>query len=88
MLNHESIKLRNPNAIRPWQHVLEPICGYLILAEKLYKDGVEYNGGWNFGPNDEDFITVVEIVHLLYNTLGEQEKLEITNRDQLHEANL
>jgi CDP-glucose 4,6-dehydratase len=88
ILNLESIKLRNPYSIRPWQHVLEPLSGYLLLAEKLYKDGVEYNGGWNFGPNDEDVIPVKEMVHLLYNTLGEQRGFEITNGNQLHEANL
>ena len=50
----EPVIIRNPKAIRPWQHVLEPLSGYLILAEKLYKNQQEYAEGWNFGPNDQD----------------------------------
>ena len=50
----EPVVVRNPKATRPWQHVLEPLSGYLILAQKLYKDQEEYAGGWNFGPNDND----------------------------------
>jgi CDP-glucose 4,6-dehydratase len=52
--NGHSVVIRNPKAIRPWQHVLEPLSGYLILAQKLYKDQKEYSGGWNFGPNGQD----------------------------------
>ena len=50
----ESVVIRNPKATRPWQHVLEPLSGYLILAEKLYKNQKEYAEGWNFGPNEQD----------------------------------
>jgi CDP-glucose 4,6-dehydratase len=46
--------IRNPKATRPWQHVLEPLSGYLILAQKLYKNQEEYAEGWNFGPNEQD----------------------------------
>lgn len=49
-----SVVIRNPHAIRPWQHVLEPLRGYLVLAEKLFTEGVEYAEAWNFGPVDED----------------------------------
>lgn len=48
------VVIRNPNATRPWQHVLEPLSGYLILAQKLYKNPRKYSGGWNFGPNEQD----------------------------------
>ena len=48
------VNIRNPHAIRPWQHVLEPLSGYLLLAQKLFEDGPAYAEGWNFGPNDED----------------------------------
>ena len=51
---NEPVVIRNPKAIRPWQHVLEPLSGYLILAQKLYGDQKEYAEGWNFGPNDSD----------------------------------
>ena len=50
----EPVVVRNPKATRPWQHVLEPLSGYLTLAQKLYKDQKKYAGGWNFGPNDND----------------------------------
>ncbi len=46
--------IRSPKAIRPWQHVLEPLSGYLNLAEKLYKNGNKYACSWNFGPKDAD----------------------------------
>ena len=51
---NESVVIRNPKSKRPWQHVLEPLSGYLILAEKLYENQVEYSEGWNFGPNEQD----------------------------------
>jgi len=51
---NESVAIRNPKATRPWQHVLEPLSGYLILAQKLYKDQNKYAEGWNFGPNERD----------------------------------
>ena len=50
----EAVVIRNPEAVRPWQHVLEPLAGYLLLAEKLYADGAEFAEGWNFGPADGD----------------------------------
>jgi CDP-glucose 4,6-dehydratase len=52
--NGDSVVIRNPKATRPWQHVLEPLSGYLILAQKLYEDQEEYAEGWNFGPNEQD----------------------------------
>jgi CDP-glucose 4,6-dehydratase len=52
--NRESVVIRNPKSTRPWQHVLEPLSGYLILAERLYKSQGKYAGGWNFGPNNSD----------------------------------
>mgnify|MGYP006411638807 FL=1 len=51
---NKPVVIRNPKATRPWQHVLEPLSGYLILAEKLYKNQKEYSEGWNFGPNEQD----------------------------------
>jgi len=52
------VVIRNPKATRPWQHVLEPLSGYLILAQKLYKDQKKYADGWNFGLNEEDVKSV------------------------------
>ena len=51
---NESVVIRSPNATRPWQHVLEPLSGYLILAEMLFNSPEKYSEGWNFGPNDDD----------------------------------
>jgi len=50
----KAVQIRNPNAVRPWQHVLEPLSGYLTLAERLYAQGPAYAEAWNFGPNDAD----------------------------------
>jgi len=51
---NEPVVIRNPKATRPWQHVLEPLSGYLVLAQKLYENQEEYAEGWNFGPNEKD----------------------------------
>ena len=59
---NETVVLRNPESIRPWQHVLEPLLGYLLLAQKLYDGKKEFVGAWNFAPDEENFITVEEIV--------------------------
>lgn len=65
-LDHgETVKIRSPKAIRPWQHVLEPLSGYLRLAERLYTEGSVYAEGWNFGPADEDARSVSWIVERL-----------------------
>jgi CDP-glucose 4,6-dehydratase len=54
--------IRQPNAVRPWQHVLEPLSGYLTLAARLYTDGVKYSGAWNFGPSTKNMVTVKQLV--------------------------
>lgn len=58
ILHSSDIVVRNPESVRPWQHVLEPLYGYLLLAEKLYIDNVKWNGAWNFGPQSEDAVSV------------------------------
>jgi CDP-glucose 4,6-dehydratase len=58
--------IRNPQATRPWQHVLEPLNGYLMLAEKLFEEGHGFAGAWNFGPPAESEATVGEVSHRLY----------------------
>jgi len=54
--------IRNPEAIRPWQHVLEPSLGYLLLAKKLYEGKKEFSGAWNFGPHEKNYLTVKELI--------------------------
>ncbi len=54
----KQLLIRNPDAVRPWQHVLDPLCGYLTLAERLCEDPDRYSDGWNFGPNDSEVVPV------------------------------
>ncbi len=61
--NNEPIIIRNPNSVRPWQHVLDPLCGYLTLGAKLYMEGKKYSGAWNFGPSTKNFVTVKQLVN-------------------------
>jgi len=67
--NRTTIKLRSPHSIRPWQHVLEPLSGYLTLAENLVLDSAEYNGSWNFGPDVAEGKTVQWVAEKLANSL-------------------
>ncbi len=85
--NNETVQIRNPNAIRPWQHVLEPLAGYLQLAEKLSVDGIKYAQAWNFGPNEEDAKSVGWIVKEIAKIWGEGAKWEIDEGEHPHEAN-
>ena len=80
-------KIRNPNAIRPWQHVLEPLSGYLLLAEGLYnkKDGM--SGAWNFGPRDEDAQNVQWVANELSKKMGQSPIFLPDPKNHPHEAN-
>lgn len=80
------VHIRNPHAIRPWQHVLEPLAGYLLLAQKLWEDGAAYGKGWNFGPNDEDAKPVSWIVERLTGMWGEGATWVLDGGDHPHEA--
>jgi len=80
------VNIRNPHAIRPWQHVLEPLLGYLVLAQKLYEEGAAYAEGWNFGPNDEDAKPVQWIVEKLTESWGEGASWTLDGVDHPHEA--
>ena len=84
----KKVSIRNPYATRPWQHVLEPLSGYLAIGQKLLEELVEFAEAWNFGPSDEGSITVEEVVN---HVKKHWVKIEYEiNRDpnQLHEANL
>ncbi len=82
----EAVPIRSPDAIRPWQHVLEPLSGYLILAEKLYSQGTTYAEGWNFGPHDADAQTVGWIIERLTQAWGQGAAWKINGEPQSHEA--
>jgi CDP-glucose 4,6-dehydratase len=84
----ENVNIRNPYATRPWQHVLEPLSGYLQIGQKLLEEKVEFAEAWNFGPSDEESITVEEVVQ---NVKKHWDKInyEINcDSNQLYEANL
>lgn len=81
------IEIRNPLATRPWQHVLEPLSGYLKLGEMLYKDGAKYAQGFNFGPNEDSVLTVADVAQRVVNFWGKGEVV-VHKKDDLHEANL
>jgi CDP-glucose 4,6-dehydratase len=80
------VNIRNPHAIRPWQHVMEPLRGYLTVAERLYADGTSYAEGWNFGPNDEDAKPVAWIVERLAEMWGEGARWQLDAGEHPHEA--
>ncbi|OEU49514.1 MAG: CDP-glucose 4,6-dehydratase [Desulfobulbaceae bacterium S5133MH15] len=81
------VVIRNPNAIRPWQHVLEPLDGYLSLVEKLWEQGAEFGEGWNFGPNDEHCRPVSWIMTNLGRLWGGNDRWELDTGGNRHEAN-
>jgi CDP-glucose 4,6-dehydratase len=80
------LNIRSPAAIRPWQHVLEPLSGYLSLAQRLYMDGNQYAEAWNFGPNDDDARSVSWIVERLAEMRRDM-KWRCDETPQPHEAN-
>ena len=84
----ETVIIRNPNATRPWQHVLEPLSGYLCLAQKLFEGSKLARDAWNFGPNEDGIRTVKYLVNYLAdNWLGERH-WKVDSTAQPHEANL
>ena len=70
LLKNQPTLIRSPQATRPWQHVLEPLHGYLMLAERLYRDGYEFSSAWNFGPLEQGEKTVGWIVEHMYQLWG------------------
>jgi len=86
--NNEPIKVRNPHATRPWQHVLEPLSSYLWLGSQMWENGVKFSGAWNFGPEFESVVSVKEIVELLIKYMKKGSWIDMSNQDALHEAKL
>ena len=82
------IDIRSPKAVRPWEHVLEPLSGYMLLAQKMWEHPTEYCEGWNFGPESESISTVWEVATELVNNYGQGELKDISDPNALHEANL
>ena len=83
----QSVEIRSPSAIRPWQHVLEPLAGYLALAERLCgPDGPAFAEAWNFGPTDEDCRAVSYVIDEVAKTWGGDARWHRSERQQPHEA--
>jgi CDP-glucose 4,6-dehydratase len=82
------LMIRNPLATRPWQHVFEPLSGYLILAQALYEQGSAFSSAWNFGPREGDNRAVQDVVDLLISEWGDAARWEKEGFEQPHEANL
>ena len=87
ILNNEVIKIRNPNSIRPWQHVLDPLNGYLTLVEKLWSSGSEFSEGWNFGSAENNDKPVKWIVKKLTEQYSKDIRSDINNSANPHEEN-
>jgi CDP-glucose 4,6-dehydratase len=86
LLCNGEIIIRSPNSVRPWQYVLEPLSGYLLLAKNLYEKGTEYAEAWNFGPEELNSMTVEGIVKLMCKFWGNDAHYTIDLKQQLHEA--
>lgn len=83
----ETIIIRSPEAIRPWEHVLEPLSGYIALAEKLYNGEKQFSSAWNFGPDEESFVSVQKLVGEAIRILGKGE-MRIQPDSSKHEAGI
>ena len=84
---NQPIEIRNPVAVRPWQHVLEPLSGYLLLGQKLCENSEKYADSFNFGPNEESVLTVADVAQRIVKTY-EKGEVVIGAKSDLHEAGL
>lgn len=82
------VEIRSPRAVRPWEHVLEPLSGYLLLARKMWTDPTGFCEGWNFGPEPDSVITVWELASMLLDHYGEGSLQDASRPGAPHEANL
>lgn len=85
---NEPIKIRNRHAVRPWQHVLEPLRGYMMLAKKMWEEPTQYCEGWNFGPQMDAVVPVWNVANMLVDVYGKGSLLDQTEQGAVHEANL
>lgn len=85
--NRETV-LRNPSSVRPWQHVFEPLSGYLLLGAELFRGKKEFAQGWNFGPEKENIVSVADAAGSLQKYWNKIRIKTVPSEDQPHEANL
>lgn len=84
----DAINIRSPKAVRPWQHVLEPLSGYMLLAQKMWNAPTDYCEAWNFGPRSESIASVWDIATKVIRNYGNGELKDLSDPNQLHEAQL
>ena len=82
------IEIRSPKSVRPWEHVLEPLSGYLLLAQKMWDAPTAYCEGWNFGPESNSILTVWEVAQTIIDSFGVGQLKDVSDPNALHEANL
>ena len=85
-VNSEPLIVRNPVAVRPWQHVLEPLAGYMILCQHLVQDGKTFSGAWNFGPDDGNAQSVSTVADILVSSWGGSAQWQVDQDSNPHEA--
>ncbi|MFT5277430.1 MAG: CDP-glucose 4,6-dehydratase [Granulosicoccus sp.] len=83
---NKPLVIRNPLSTRPWQHVLEPLSGYLILCQQLIEKPLEFDQGWNFGPNDDDVQPVSSVANIMTRAWGEESEWTLDTGVHQHEA--
>lgn len=86
--NNVPIKIRSPKSIRPWEHVLEPLSGYLLLGQKMYEQPKKYSGAWNFGPELSSVVTVWDIANKVIDYFKAGQLIDVSNPEDVHEAKL
>ncbi|WP_342740143.1 CDP-glucose 4,6-dehydratase [Bradyrhizobium sp. B117] len=86
-ISKQPLRIRNPSSVRPWQHVLDPLIGYLVLTERLVNEGKRFEGGWNFGPQMDGEVSVAVLADALVRHWGEGCSWEREHGEQPHEAN-
>lgn len=84
----KDIEIRSPRSIRPWEHVLEPLSGYLLLGQRMMEDPTKYCEGWNFGPNLDAIVNVWEVAEKIVKNYGKGNLKDISDPNALHEAKL
>jgi CDP-glucose 4,6-dehydratase len=87
-VSRQAVRIRNPKAVRPWQHVLEPLAGYLMLAERLCTDATDFSRGWNFGPAVGDALPVAEVMDRIVKLWGDGLTWISDGSSHPHEAQL
>jgi CDP-glucose 4,6-dehydratase len=88
LIRGSAVEIRNPQAVRPWQHVLDPLSGYLKLGFLLFQEPDKFAEAWNFGPYVHDIHSVKDVVEQIITCYGHGKWVDLSSPDQLHEANL